>query len=147
MQRRGATPGRQQSREPHRLFWAALAAPGIIWLALLFIVPFYAILAIAAGQVPVLPAELERDVPADLRDAAEAVERARGAAIYTVLKAARRYMMRLEEEQEFLASTADMMMSWITRTSVIPTNLPRMNSCRCSGFGMMVKTVFLSSSL
>ncbi len=51
MQRRGATPGRQQSREPHRLFWAALAAPGIIWLALLFIVPFYAILAIAAGQV------------------------------------------------------------------------------------------------
>jgi len=51
VQRRGATPGRQQSREPHRLFWAALAAPGIIWLALLFIVPFYAILAIAAGQV------------------------------------------------------------------------------------------------
>jgi ABC-type spermidine/putrescine transport system permease subunit I len=51
VQRRGVTPGRQQSREPHRLFWAVLAAPGIIWLALLFIVPFYAILAIAAGQV------------------------------------------------------------------------------------------------
>jgi ABC-type spermidine/putrescine transport system permease subunit I len=39
------------SREPHRLFWAALAAPGILWLALLFIVPFYAILAIAAGHL------------------------------------------------------------------------------------------------
>jgi ABC-type spermidine/putrescine transport system permease subunit I len=29
----------------------ALAAPGIIWLALLFIVPFYAVLAIAEGQL------------------------------------------------------------------------------------------------
>jgi spermidine/putrescine transport system permease protein len=37
----------------HRLFWAALAAPGIIWLTLLFIVPFYAILAIAGGQLDI----------------------------------------------------------------------------------------------
>jgi ABC-type spermidine/putrescine transport system permease subunit I len=37
----------------HRLFWAVLAAPGIIWLALLFIVPFYAILAIAGGSLDV----------------------------------------------------------------------------------------------
>jgi spermidine/putrescine transport system permease protein len=42
---------RRQAPEPHRLFWVALAAPGIIWLALLFIVPFYTILAIAAGRV------------------------------------------------------------------------------------------------
>jgi ABC-type spermidine/putrescine transport system permease subunit I len=42
---------RRQPREPHRLFWAALALPGVIWLALLFIVPFYAIVAIAAGRV------------------------------------------------------------------------------------------------
>jgi ABC-type spermidine/putrescine transport system permease subunit I len=34
-----------------RLFWAALAAPGIIWLAVLFIVPFYTILAIAGGTL------------------------------------------------------------------------------------------------
>jgi ABC-type spermidine/putrescine transport system permease subunit I len=40
-------------RAPNRLFWAALAAPGIIWLALLFIVPFYAILAIAGGSLDV----------------------------------------------------------------------------------------------
>jgi ABC-type spermidine/putrescine transport system permease subunit I len=44
-------PRRRQPREPHRLFWAVLAAPGIIWLTLLFIVPFYAMLTIAAGYV------------------------------------------------------------------------------------------------
>jgi ABC-type glycerol-3-phosphate transport system permease component len=33
------------------LFWAALAAPGIIWLIVLFIVPFYAVLAIAMGKL------------------------------------------------------------------------------------------------
>jgi len=32
-------------------FWIALAAPGMIWLVLLFIVPFYAVLAIALGQL------------------------------------------------------------------------------------------------
>ena len=32
-------------------FWILLAAPGIIWLTLLFIVPFYAVLAIAMGQL------------------------------------------------------------------------------------------------
>ncbi len=42
---------RRAEREPNRLFWAVLAAPGIIWLALLFIVPFYVVLAIAAGQL------------------------------------------------------------------------------------------------
>jgi len=42
---------RGQQKEPHRLFWAALAAPGIIWLVLLFIVPFYVICAIAGGYV------------------------------------------------------------------------------------------------
>ena len=42
-----------QAREPHRLFWAALAAPGIIWLAVLVIVPVYSIIAIAGGQLDV----------------------------------------------------------------------------------------------
>jgi ABC-type spermidine/putrescine transport system permease subunit I len=50
----GRSPGRNQhGRTQHRLFWAALAAPGIIWLAVLFIVPFYAILAIAGGQLDI----------------------------------------------------------------------------------------------
>jgi spermidine/putrescine transport system permease protein len=44
------------AREPKqgshgRGFWIALAAPGIIWLILLFLVPFYAMLAIAMGQL------------------------------------------------------------------------------------------------
>ena len=42
-------PGRIQGR----LFWAALAVPGIIWLTVLFLVPFYAIFAIAGGQLDV----------------------------------------------------------------------------------------------
>ena len=48
------SPGRRnRARQPHRLFWVALAAPGVIWLVLLFIVPFYAILAIAGGELDV----------------------------------------------------------------------------------------------
>jgi ABC-type spermidine/putrescine transport system permease subunit I len=42
---------RREQRQPHRWFWVALAAPGILWLALLFIVPFYAMLAIAGGKL------------------------------------------------------------------------------------------------
>jgi ABC-type spermidine/putrescine transport system permease subunit I len=42
-------PRRAPQRDKHRFFWACLAAPGILWLALLFIVPFYVVLAIAAG--------------------------------------------------------------------------------------------------
>ena len=42
---------RRKQREPRRLFWAFLAAPGILWLTLLFIVPFYAVLAIAMGKL------------------------------------------------------------------------------------------------
>jgi ABC-type spermidine/putrescine transport system permease subunit I len=44
-------PRQRQPKEPHRLFWAALAAPGILWLLVLFVVPFYAMIAIAAGYV------------------------------------------------------------------------------------------------
>jgi spermidine/putrescine transport system permease protein len=49
---RGTRPRRPQ-RQPqhHRLFWAALAAPGVAWLGVLFIVPFYVILTIAFGQI------------------------------------------------------------------------------------------------
>jgi spermidine/putrescine transport system permease protein len=47
----GTRPRRGQPKEPHRLFWVVLAAPGIIWLTVLFIVPFYAILAIAGGYI------------------------------------------------------------------------------------------------
>jgi ABC-type spermidine/putrescine transport system permease subunit I len=44
--------GREPKQRSHgRGFWIVLAAPGIIWLTLLFIVPFYAMLAIAMGQL------------------------------------------------------------------------------------------------
>jgi ABC-type spermidine/putrescine transport system permease subunit I len=43
--------GRDRPSQPSRAFWIALAAPGILWLTLLFIVPFYAVLAIAEGQL------------------------------------------------------------------------------------------------
>src|SRR3984885_4323569 len=38
-------------RRRKNIFWIALAAPGILWLAILFIVPFYAVLAIALGKL------------------------------------------------------------------------------------------------
>jgi spermidine/putrescine transport system permease protein len=48
---RARTARGNQQRQQHRLFWACLALPGIIWLTLLFIVPFYVVLAIAAGKL------------------------------------------------------------------------------------------------
>jgi ABC-type spermidine/putrescine transport system permease subunit I len=51
MLRSGSAARARPPKEHHRIFWVALAAPGIIWLALLFIVPFYVIVTIAAGQV------------------------------------------------------------------------------------------------
>jgi spermidine/putrescine transport system permease protein len=48
---RAITQRRSEQKEPRRLFWALLAAPGILWLILLFIVPFYAVLAIALGRL------------------------------------------------------------------------------------------------
>jgi ABC-type spermidine/putrescine transport system permease subunit I len=47
----GIRARRRGQRQPHRLFWVALAAPGILWLALLFVVPFYAVLAVAGGKL------------------------------------------------------------------------------------------------
>jgi ABC-type spermidine/putrescine transport system permease subunit I len=38
-------------RRQSKGFWVALAAPGIIWLAVLFIVPFYAVLSIGEGKL------------------------------------------------------------------------------------------------
>ena len=40
-----------KARPRRNLFYAGLALPGIIWLTLLFIVPFYAVLAIGLGQL------------------------------------------------------------------------------------------------
>jgi ABC-type spermidine/putrescine transport system permease subunit I len=52
--RRAAEPHREQPAEQSKRFWIALAIPAILWLILLFIVPFYAALAIAMGQLNAL---------------------------------------------------------------------------------------------
>jgi spermidine/putrescine transport system permease protein len=45
---------RAEKRQHHRLFYALLAAPGIVWLTVLFIVPFYDVLSIAGGRLDFL---------------------------------------------------------------------------------------------
>ena len=50
----GRTARLDAQRRQSRLFWIALAAPGMLWLIVLFIVPFYTMLAIAAGQLNVI---------------------------------------------------------------------------------------------
>ena len=49
----GARPSKRgrPERIPARWVWIGFAAPGIVWLALLFLVPFYVVLAIAGGQL------------------------------------------------------------------------------------------------
>src|SRR6266480_2589382 len=42
---------RREQRQHHRLFWMLLALPGILWLVFLFVVPLYAMLAIAGGKL------------------------------------------------------------------------------------------------
>jgi ABC-type spermidine/putrescine transport system permease subunit I len=37
--------------QPNKLFWVLLASPGILWLVVLFIIPFYAMLAIGEGKL------------------------------------------------------------------------------------------------
>jgi ABC-type spermidine/putrescine transport system permease subunit I len=49
--RKGRVGRKRAGDQPSKAFWVALALPGIIWLTLLFIVPFYAVLAIAEGQL------------------------------------------------------------------------------------------------
>jgi putrescine transport system permease protein len=45
------TPGdRREVGLPHG-FWASFAAPGLLWLILLFLVPFYAVLSLAMGSL------------------------------------------------------------------------------------------------
>lgn len=56
--------------DQNRFFWAALTAPGIAWLILLFIVPFYAAIAIAAGTInPLFQSSVPVWNPLDWRSA------------------------------------------------------------------------------
>jgi len=50
-QRPRSRRNRQAKVQHNRVFFMILAAPGIIWLAVLFLVPFYDVLAIAGGRL------------------------------------------------------------------------------------------------
>jgi ABC-type spermidine/putrescine transport system permease subunit I len=39
--------------QPNKWFWMLIAAPGMIWLLVLFVIPFYAVLAIGEGKLNV----------------------------------------------------------------------------------------------
>ncbi len=41
----------RKSYQPSRWFWVLLAAPGMVWLVVLFVIPFYAMLAIGEGKL------------------------------------------------------------------------------------------------
>jgi ABC-type spermidine/putrescine transport system permease subunit I len=63
--RPGGSRARRTDREPkayqpNRWFWALLAAPGMIWLVVLFVIPLYAMLAIGEGK---LDRQTESPVP------------------------------------------------------------------------------------
>jgi ABC-type spermidine/putrescine transport system permease subunit I len=47
----GRKPRKPKPYQPNKLFWVLLAAPGMIWLVVLFVIPFYAMLAIGEGKL------------------------------------------------------------------------------------------------
>ena len=47
----GRPPGQPRQHHPNKLFWVLLASPGMIWLLILFVIPFYAMLAIGEGKL------------------------------------------------------------------------------------------------
>ena len=52
-----AEPNRQPNRQHGRLnwLWVTLAAPGMLWMAMFFLIPFYAVAAVAFGNLdPIL---------------------------------------------------------------------------------------------
>lgn len=51
---RARRPDRGKLLPGGRLLWMGLAAPGAVWLIVLFVVPFYVMLAVAAGKVNAL---------------------------------------------------------------------------------------------
>ncbi len=59
------------------------------------------------------------DTPADLRDAVNAVERAKRASIYTVTKGAMKFMAAMEQEEEFMEYAADLLIDLYATDSAI----------------------------
>jgi hypothetical protein len=59
------------------------------------------------------------DTPTDLRDAVNALERAKRATIYTVTKGALKFMAAMEEEEEFMEYAADLLIDLYAADSAI----------------------------
>ncbi|HLW01740.1 MAG TPA: acyl-CoA dehydrogenase family protein [Ktedonobacterales bacterium] len=59
------------------------------------------------------------DTPADLRDAVNALERAKRASIYTVTKGALKFMAAMEQEEEFMEYAADLLIDLYATDSAL----------------------------
>jgi alkylation response protein AidB-like acyl-CoA dehydrogenase len=59
------------------------------------------------------------DTPADLRDAVNALERAKRATIYTVTRGALKFMAAMEEEEEFMEYAADLLIDLYATDSAL----------------------------
>ena len=76
----GGRAARRTGREsrpfqPNKWFWFLLAAPGMIWLVVLFVVPFYAMLAIGEGKLDRADRVAGRGLPALALELSEPLER------------------------------------------------------------------------
>lgn len=63
------------------------------------------------AQTGAIPDFASVGTPASLRSAVNAIERAKRAAIYSVMKAAMKFMANIENEQEFLGHTGDLLIN------------------------------------
>src|SRR6266536_3061415 len=71
---------------------------------------------VKAGQAP---ESADETVPAPLRGAVNAIERAKDATIYSAMKAALKYMQGLENEQEFIECLANLMIDLYATDSAL----------------------------
>ena len=78
---------RRAQRSPLNPLWIGLAAPGMAWMALFFVVPFYAVAAVAFGQVdPILRTAIPEWNPQywDFTSFSEVLDRVVGGDLRTV---------------------------------------------------------------
>ena len=71
---------------------------------------------IQSGQAPDFAGD---DTPAGLRDVVNLVERVKRAGIYSAMKASMKFMANMREEQEFLESTANMLITAFAMDSAV----------------------------
>ena len=69
-----------------------------------------------SGNIPDFAAT---GVPSDLRSAVNALERAKRAAIYGVMKASMKYVANIKDEEEFLGNTGDILINLFAIDSAV----------------------------